>query len=436
MDPALFAALILLAGIAVFLLMGAPISIGVGLSSMLALFVLLGMENGVLTSAQQVFRGINSFPLLAIPFFVLAGVIMNNGGIALRLINAAKVLVGRAPGSLAQTNVAANAMFGAVSGSGVAAAAAIGSTMGPLQAKEGYDRGFSAATNIASAPAGMLIPPSNLMIVYSLVSSASIAALFVAGYIPGILWAAACMLIVYLYARKRPELRITEKVGFSQGLRTIVVALPALFLIVVVIGGILGGIFTATEASNIAVVYSLALSAIYRSIKITDIPRILMDATRTTAVVMFLVGVSSIMGFVMSFAKIPAMVSEAMFAISSNPVVLLLLIALVLLFVGLFMDPTPAVLIFTPILLPIVTAFGIHPVHFGIMMVFALSVGTITPPVGPILFVGAKVSGLRIEDVIKQLLPFFGALILLLVVVIFTPSLSMWLPTQLGLVKS
>ncbi len=436
MDPALFAALILLAGIAVFLLMGAPISIGVGLSSMLALFVLLGMENGVLTSAQQVFRGINSFPLLAIPFFVLAGVIMNNGGIALRLINAAKVLVGRAPGSLAQTNVAANAMFGAVSGSGVAAAAAIGSTMGPLQAKEGYDRGFSAATNIASAPAGMLIPPSNLMIVYSLVSSASIAALFVAGYIPGILWAAACMLIVYLYARKRPELRITEKVGFSQGLRTIVVALPALFLIVVVIGGILGGIFTATEASNIAVVYSLALSAIYRSIKITDIPRILMDATRTTAVVMFLVGVSSIMGFVMSFAKIPAMVSEAMFAISSNPVVLLLLIALVLLFVGLFMDPTPAVLIFTPILLPIVTAFGIHPVHFGIMMVFALSVGTITPPVGPILFVGAKVSGLRIEDVIKQLLPFFGALILLLVIVIFTPSLSMWLPTQLGLVKS
>ncbi|RMB62129.1 TRAP transporter large permease [Tessaracoccus antarcticus] len=436
MDPALFAALILLAGIAIFLLIGAPISIGVGLSSMFALFVLLGMENGVLTSAQQVFRGINSFPLLAIPFFVLAGVIMNNGGIALRLINAAKVLVGRAPGSLAQTNVAANAMFGAVSGSGVAAAAAIGSTMGPLQAKEGYDRGFSAATNIASAPAGMLIPPSNLMIVYSLVSSASIAALFVAGYIPGILWAAACMLIVYLYARKRPELKITEKVGFSQGLRTIVVALPALFLIVVVIGGILGGIFTATEASNIAVVYSLVLSAIYRSIKIKDIPRILMDATRTTAVVMFLVGVSSIMGFVMSFAKIPAMVSQAMFAISSNPVVLLLLIALVLLIVGLFMDPTPAVLIFTPILLPIVTAFGIHPVHFGIMMVFALSVGTITPPVGPILFVGAKVSGLRIEEVIKHLLPFFGALILLLIIVIFTPSLSMWLPTQLGLIKS
>lgn len=434
MDPAILAALILLGGIAIFLVIGAPISIAVGLSSMTALFVTLGVENGVLTSAQQVFRGINSFPLLAIPFFVLAGVIMNNGGIALRLINAAKVLVGRTPGSLAQTNVAANALFGAVSGSGVAAAAAIGSTMGPLQAKDGYDRGFSAATNIASAPAGMLIPPSNLMIVYSLVSSASIAALFVAGYVPGILWAVVCMVIVYLYARKKPELKMTGRVSFGDGLKTILIALPALFLIVVVIGGILGGIFTATEASNIAVIYSLVLSAIYRSIKINQIPRILMDATRTTAVVMFLVGVSSIMGFVMSFAKIPSMVAEAMFTLSSNPIILLLLIALVLLVVGLFMDPTPAVLIFTPIFLPIVTGFGIHPVHFGIMMVFALSVGTITPPVGPILFVGAKVADLQIEDVIKRLLPFFAALIILLVVVIFTPVLSMGLPTLLGLV--
>ena len=435
MDPAALSALILLAGIAVFLLIGAPISIAVGLSSMTALFVLLGYENGVLTSAQQVFRGINSFPLLAIPFFVLAGVIMNNGGIAMRLVNAAKVMVGRTPGALAQTNVAANAMFGAVSGSGVAAAAAIGSTMGPMQAKEGYDRGFSAATNIASAPAGMLIPPSNLMIVYSLVSSASIAALFVAGYIPGILWALACMIIVYLYARKRPELKITDKVGFMSGLKTIVIALPAMFLIVVVIGGILGGIFTATEASNIAVIYSLVLSAIYKAIKVSDIPRILMDAARTTSVVMFLIGVSSIMGFVMSFAKVPAMISDVMFKVSDKPAIILLLIALVLLIVGLFMDPTPAVLIFTPIFLPIVMSFGINPVHFGIMMVFALSVGTITPPVGPILFVGAKVANLGIEDVVRRLMPFFAALIVLLVVVIFTPSLSMWLPTQLGLVN-
>ena len=434
MDPAALAALILLGGIAVFLLMGAPISIAVGISALLAMFTALGVENGVLTAAQQVFRGINSFPLLAIPFFVLAGVIMNQGGIALRLVNAAKVMVGKMPGSLAQTNVAANALFGAVSGSGVAAAAAIGSTIGPIQAREGYDKSFAAAVNIASAPSGMIIPPSNLMIVYSLVSSTSVAALFVAGYIPGAMWAAACMIIVYLYARKRPELKMTERIPFAVGAKTILAAVPALMLIVVVIGGILAGFFTPTEGSNIAVVYSLVLSFIYKTIKVSQLPKMLMDAARTTAVVMFLVGVSSIMGFVMSFARIPAMASEAIFSVSSNPIVILLLIAVILLILGCFMDPTPAVLIFTPILLPIVVAMGIHPVHFGIMMVFNLSIGTITPPVGPILFVGAKVADISIEDVIRRLLPFFGALILVLIMVIFTPSLSMWLPTQLGLV--
>jgi len=434
MEPAALAALILVGGIAVFLLIGAPISVAVGLSATLAMFVILGVENGVLTASQQIFRGINSFPLLAIPFFVLAGVIMNNGGIALRLINAAKVMVGRAPGSLAQTNIAANALFGAVSGSAVAAAAAIGSTMGPLQAKERYDRNFAAAVNIASAPSGMLIPPSNLMIVYSLVSSSSIAALFVAGYVPGIAWAAVCMVIVYVYARKRPELKYAGGLGVAASAKVLLEAVPALLLIVVVIGGILAGFFTPTEGSVIAVVYSLVLAFIYRAIKVRDLHGIFMDATRTTAVVMFLIGVSSIMGFVLSFAQIPAMVSEAMFSISSNPVVLLLLIAVVLLVVGCFMDPTPAVLIFTPIFLPIVTSFGIHPVHFGIMMVFNLCIGTITPPVGPVLFVGAKVAGVSIEDVFRRLLPFFVALVLMLVVVIFTPALSMWLPTTLGLV--
>jgi tripartite ATP-independent transporter DctM subunit len=435
MDPAAFAGLILVVGIVVLLVMGAPISVGVGLSATLAMFVLLGVQNGVLTSAQQVFRGINSFPLLAIPFFVLAGVIMNNGGIAVLLINTAKVMVGKMPGSLAQTNVAANALFGAVSGSAVAAAAAIGSTMGPLEAKDKYDKNWSAAVNIASAPSGMLIPPSNLMIVYSLVSGTSIAAMFVAGYIPGLMWAGACMVIVYLYARKRPELKRTEKVGFAKGAKVLFEALPALLLIVVVIGGILGGIFTPTEGSCIAVIYSLVLSFIYRSIKVKQLPGMLLDAARISSVVMFLIGVSSIMGFVLSFAKIPAKVSSAMFGISDNPVLLLLMISVILLIVGCFMDPTPAVLIFTPIFLPIVTSFGINPVHFGIMMVFNLCIGTITPPVGPVLFIGVKVAGVRIEDVFRRLLPFFGALVVILLIVIFTPALSLWLPTTIGLIK-
>lgn len=434
MDPASLAGLILVGGIAVLLLIGAPISVAVGLSSVSAMFVILGSENGVLTAAQQMFRGINSFALLAIPFFVLAGVIMNHGGIALRLVNAAKVLVGRVPGSLAQTNVAANALFGAVSGSAIAAASAVGSTIGPLQAKEKYDKAFAAATNIASAPSGMLIPPSNLMIVYALVSSTSIAALFVAGYVPGILWAVACMIIVWFYARKRPELKITEKVTFAEGLKTVLVAVPALLLIVVVIGGILLGFFTATEAAVIAVAYSLVLSFIYKTVSARQLPAILMDAARTTAVVMFLVGVSTIMGFVLSYAQIPALVSDLMFGVSDNPVVLLVLIALVLLVVGCFMDATPAVLIFTPIFLPIVTSFGVDPIHFGIVMIFNLCIGTITPPVGTVLFVGAKIANVAIEPVVRRLLPFFAALIVMLFVVTFTPGLSLWLPTQLGLI--
>lgn len=434
MDVAGLAALILVVGIFSLLLLGAPISVAVGISASLAAVSALGFENGLLTAAQQMFRGVNNFSLLAIPFFILAGVIMNNGGIALRLINAAKVMVGRLPGSLAQTNVAANALFGAVSGSAVASVAAVGATMGPLQAKDGYDKNFAAATNIASAPAGMLIPPSNLMIVYSLVSSTSIAALFVAGYVPGIMWAATCMVIVYLYARKRPELKVVDMPSIGARFKIVLDAVPALLLIVVVIGGILLGYFTPTEASCIAVVYSLVLSFVYRSIKVSQLPSIFLDSARTTAVVMFLIGVSSIMSWVMSFAKIPGMVADALFSVSDNPAIVLILISVLLLIVGCFMDPTPAVLIFAPIFLPIVMSFGMSPVHFGMLMIFTLSIGTITPPVGPVLFVGAKVADLRIEDVIRRLIPYFIALIVVLALVIFIPQLSLWLPGLLGLI--
>ena len=433
MEVAAIAGLVLIVGIVALLALGIPISVAVGTSSALAAITVLGFENGLLTSAQQMFRGVNNFSLLAIPFFVLAGVIMNNGGIALRLVNFAKMLVGRAPGSLAQTNVAANAMFGAVSGSAVASVAAVGSTMGPLQAKEGYPKDFAAATNIASAPSGMIIPPSNLMIVYSLVSSTSVAALFVAGYVPGILWAAVCMVIVHLYARKLPGLRVTEKLSGPARLKVAGQAVPALLLIVVVIGGILAGVFTPTEASCIAVLYSLVLSFVYRSISVRDLSGILLESARTTAIVMFLVGVSAVMSWVMSFAQIPQLVTDGLLTVSTNPYVLIVLIVVLLLVIGCFMDPTPAVLIFAPIFLPVVTAFGMDPVHFGIFMVLALSIGTITPPVGPVLFVGARVSGMSIESVMRRLVPFFVALVLLLLVVAMTPALSLWLPGLLGL---
>lgn len=434
MDPATLAGLTLLVVIVIGIVFSLPIAIVIGTASFLAAIPLLGMEQAVLVTAQRMFTGINSFPLLAIPLFVLAGVIMNNGGIAGRLVDFAKVVTGRMPASLAQTNVVANSMFGAVSGAAVAAAAAVGNVMSPRMAKEGYDRRFAAAVNVASAPAGMLIPPSNTFIVYSLVSSTSIAALFMAGLFPGLLWAFACMIVVYLYARKQPgRLKATERVSFSQAMRVLWRAVPSLLMIIIVVGGILTGYFTATESASIAVVYCLVLAAVYRSIKLRDLPAILVDAGRTTAIVMLLVAVSTALSFVMSFARIPDIISDAVLGFTDSSVVVLIIMMVVLLAVGTFMDPTPAILIFVPIFLPIVTEFGVDPVHFGAMVVMNLSVGVITPPVGNVLFVGARIARLRIEPVIRQLWPFLLAIIIALFIVVFIPQLSTWLPTTMGL---
>ncbi|WP_417217568.1 TRAP transporter large permease [Arthrobacter sp.] len=433
MDAALVAGIVLVVGIAVLLLARVPIAVAVGFSAFVAVAAVIGMEKASFVAAQRMFTGVNSFALLAIPFFILAGVLMNNGGIAGRLIDAAKVLVGRMPGSLAQTNVVANALFGSVSGAAVASAAAVGGVIGPRQAKEGYDRNFSAAVNVASAPSGMLIPPSNTLIVYSLVSSTSIATLFVAGYIPGILWAVACMFIVWLYVRRHPGVGVTERVPLKLALLTLWRAVPSILMIVVVIGGILAGIFTPTESAAIAVVYCLVLGFAYRAVKVKDLPAIVLDATRTTSIVMLLVGVSTIMAWVMAFSGIPAAISSALLGLTSNPSIILVLIMIILLIVGTFMDPTPAILIFVPIFLPIVTEFGVDPIHFGIMVTFNLCLGTITPPVGNVLFVGAKIAKLRVEPVIKSLVPFFVALIVMLFIVAFIPQLSMWLPSVLGL---
>lgn len=425
---------ILLGGMVVLMAIGAPISISIGLPSAISMILVLGLENGALTSAQRMFNGVNSFALLAIPFFVLAGGIMNNGGIAERLINLAKILVGRTPAPLAQTNVIANMLFGSVSGSAVAAAAAIGTTMAPMQAKDGYDKGFSAATNVASAPSGMLIPPSNTLIIYALASGGtSIGALFMAGYIPGIIWGLACMSVVWFYARKHPELRSKASTAPKEVLRAFLQAVPSLTLIVVVIGGIIGGFFTPTEGSAVAVVYSLLLAFIYKAVKIRDLPGILYSAARTSSVVIFLIGVSSIMSFVMSYMSIPQLLADSLFGFTDNKVIVLLIMMVVLLIIGIPLDPTPAILIFTPIFLPIAVDFGIHPVHFGIMMVFNLCIAVISPPSAPVLFVGSQVAGVKIEAVIGRLMPFFLVLIAVLFLVVFVPELSLWLPRMFGL---
>ncbi len=433
MDPVALAALVLGLGIVVCIILAVPIAVGIGLSSFAAAFILLDFDKAALASAQKMFTGINSFTLLAIPFFVLAGVLMNNGGIAGRLIDAAKVLVGRMPNSLAQTNVVANGMFGAVSGAAVAAAAAVGTVMTPRMREEGYDRNFAAAVNVASAPSGMLMPPSNTFIVYSLVSSTSIAALFMAGVGPGVVWLVACMIVVAVLGRKYSGARDAMHPTFGQAMLTLWRAFPSLLMIVIVVGGILAGYFTATESSAIAVVYCLVLGFAYRAIKVADLPGILINAARTTAIVMLLVGVSTALSFVMSFSHIPDLVSDALLGLSSNSTVILIIMMVILLLVGTFMDPTPAILIFTPIFLPIVTTFGVDPLHFGTMIVYNLCVGVITPPVGNVLFIGSRVAGLRIEPVVAKLAWFLVAIIVGLFIVVFVPPLSLWLPTAMGL---
>lgn len=436
MTIALLSGLIILVLLLIQLIAGVPIAVALGISSIAAILPIMPWDATVITAAQRVFSGVSIFSLLAIPFFILAGNIMNKGGIAIRLINLAKIVTGHMPGALAQTNVIANMLFGAISGSGTAAASAMGSIIGPVEEEEGYSKDFSAAVNIATAPTGLLIPPSNVMITYSLVAGgASVSALFMAGYIPGVLWGLACMVVAYILAKKRGY-RSDINYSGKEKLNMFLQALPCLFLIIVVIGGIIFGVFTATEGSVVAVVYSLLLSIYgYKSMKWKDVPAILKESAQMTGIIIFLIGVSSIMSWVMAFTGIPQLVSDALLGLTDNKYIILLLINIILLVVGTFMDMTPAVLIFTPIFLPVCQALGMDIIHFGIMMILNLCIGTITPPVGTTLFVGVKVGGVTIESVFKQLLLYFGAIFIVLMLVTYIPALSMWLPMAMGIIK-
>ncbi|MGY0614718.1 TRAP transporter large permease [Vibrio sp. FJH11] len=421
--------LILFGTFGVLLAIGVPVSFAIGLSSLTTILTSLPLEPAIAVVAQRMAAGLDNFALLAIPFFILAGNIMNQGGIALRLINFAKVLGGRLPGSLAHVNVMANMMFGSISGSAVASAAAVGGTMAPLQKKDGYDEHFSAAVNITSCPTGLLIPPSNTLIVFSLVSGGtSIAALFLAGYIPGILMGLSLMLVAGFIAKRRGY-PVAEKPTLRVVWDTFVKAAPSLMLIVVIMGGIIGGIFTATEASAIAVVYTFVLAVlIYKEVAWKQLPKIVLESAVTTSIVLLLVGASMGMSWAMANADIPYIIADALLAISEDPLMILLIINLILLIVGIFMDMTPAILIFTPIFLPIALDMGIDPVHFGIMMTFNLAIGICTPPVGSALFIGCSVADVPINKIIKPLLPFYAALVAALMAVTFIPELSLFLP--------
>lgn len=427
-------ALALFGSFLLLVFIGIPVSFSIGISTVISIAMMMPSDIAISVVAQRLAAGLNSFSLLAIPFFILAGTLMSNGGIAIRLINLAQVIAGRLPGSLGHVNVLSNMLFGSISGSAVASAAAVGGTLNPIQKKAGYDPAYSTAINVSSCISGLLIPPSNVLIVYSLsAGGVSVAALFVAGYIPGILMGLAVMLTGGIIAKRRGY-PVEDKPSRAHVIQAVLDAIPSLMMIVIVIGGILAGIFTATEASAIAVIYTFILSVlIYREINLRELPKLVLEAVVTSSIVLLLVGASTGMSWAMTNAGIPFAISDFLLNISENPIIILLMITLTLLIVGVFMDMTPAVLIFTPILLPVATDLGIDPIHFGIIMVFNLCIGLCTPPVGSALFVGCSVSGVRIQHLIKPLLPFYLGLIAMLLAVTFLPSLSLMLPRLLGL---
>jgi len=426
--------LVLLVTFVVLLLLNTPIAITIAIATLFTMLLSIDGLPALMTMSQRMVSGINSFALLAIPFFILSGYLMGQGGIARRLINFAIVLVGRLPGGLAFVNIISCTLFGSISGSAVAATSAIGGFMIPAMNKAGYDKNFNTAVTVTASTTGMLIPPSNILIIYSLASGGvSIAALFVAGYIPGLLVALFLVMVCGVYAKIK-NYPTAEAIGFKESIDRAIGALPSLFLVVLVIGGIINGWFTPTEAGAIAVVYSFVLSVfIYREIALSELGDVLTKAVQTTAIVMLLISASAAMSWMLSYENIPQQLSQFMITLSDNPILILLLINLILLAVGTFMDMTPAVLIFTPILLPVVESLGMSPLHFGIMMVLNLSIGLCTPPVGSVLFVGCSVGQTSIANVIKPLLPMYITMFLALILVTYIPQLSESLPRFLGL---
>lgn len=427
--------LVLVGSFLLLLLLNVPIAVCIGLAALLAMLAGGELPASIIVS-QRMANALNSFTLLAIPLFIVSGQFMGRGGIARRLIDFAKCLVGFLPGGLAFVNVLACMFFGAISGSAVAATSAIGGFVIPAMNREGYRKAFNASVTITASTTGLLIPPSNILIVYSLASGGlSVAALFLAGYLPGFIVGLLIMLAAAAIAHRDNYPR-----GQLASLRELLVkfanAVPSLFLLVIVMGGIVGGVFTATEAAGVAVLYAALLSVVfYREVKVREIPNILQESALTTGVVMLLIAASMAMAWVLAYEALPQTISQTILSLTQSKFLILLLINVILLGVGTFMDMTPAVLIFTPILLPVVSQLGVDPVHFGILMVLNLCVGLCTPPVGSVLFVGCSIAKTTITEIFRPLLPFYAAMMAGLLLVTYWPDVSLFLPRLFGFVK-
>ena len=425
-------AFVLLGSFALLMLIGMPVAYAMGLSALIgALWIDIPVDAVMI----QIASGVNKFSLLAIPFFVLAGAIMAEGGMARRLVAFASVLVGFIRGGLSLVNILASTFFGAISGSSMADTASIGSVLIPEMAKKGYPKDFATAVTVSGSVQAILIPPSHNAIIYSLAAggSISIAALFVAGVLPGLLLGLTLAVLCLGIARKRNFPR-GEAIPLRQALRICVEALWGLMTMVIILGGILSGVFTATESASVAVLWAFFVTMfIYRDYRWRDLPKLMHRVVKTLSIVMILIGFAAAFGYIMTLMMIPQQITTAFTTVSKEPWVILLMVNVLLLVLGTLMDMAPLILIMTPILLPVVQSIGVDPVHFGMIMMVNLGMGLITPPVGAVLFVGAAIAKLPIERVTRALLPFFAAMLFVLGMVTYVPAISLWLPRSMGL---
>ncbi len=418
-------AVVLFVSFAIFLLLSVPIGIALGLSSLVTILYSGSLPLEFL--AKELITSVDSFPLMAVPFFILAGEIMGKGGISDRLFRVANSLVGNKTGGFAIATIITCMFFAAISGSGPATVAAIGGIMIPAMVRQGYDKRFATAVVCAAGSLGVIIPPSIPMVIYGVVGSVSIANMFIAGILPGLLVGFALIMYAYFYSKKMGYTGLSEKTSISNIAKAVWDAKWALLIPVIILGGIYGGIFTPTEAAVIAVVYGLIAGLLlYRELKIKDLPSVFANSALTTATILIIVGTATAFGRFLTIERIPDQVAQAMLAISESPIVIILLITLLLLIVGCFMDTLAAIIILTPILLPIAVSIGYDPIHFGIIMVLNLAIGFITPPLGVNLFVGSGISGLSIEALSKAIVPFFLVMLFTLMIVVFLPQISLF----------
>jgi tripartite ATP-independent transporter DctM subunit len=424
-------AFVLLGSFLVLMLLGMPVAYALGLASLFgALWIDLPLDAVMI----QVASGVNKFSLLAIPFFVLAGALMAEGGMSRRLVAFASVLVGFVRGGLSLVNILASTFFGGISGSAVADTASIGSVLIPEMERKGYPRDFSTAVTVSGSVQAILIPPSHNMVIYSMAAggTVSVAALFLAGLLPGLLLGA--MLAAYcLYVARKRNFPKGELIPLRQALKICGEAMWGLMTMVIILGGIMSGVFTANESASIAVVWSFFVTMfIYRDYKWRDLPKLVHRTVKTVTVVMILIGFAASFGYVMTLMQIPLKITTMFTTLTNNTYLILFYINIMLLILGTLMDMAPLILILTPILLPVVKTLGVDPVHFGIIIMVNLGIGLLTPPVGSVLFVGSAVGKLKIEALVKAMYPFFGVLLALLALVTYWPALTLWLPRVMG----